>query len=389
MSVTAAPGFVAAGIASGIKPGEASDLALVATEPSAAVAAAAVFTTNKAAAAPVVVSRQHLAATQGRVGAVVLNSGCANAATGAGGIAAARCAAWLAGLGLGLPAESVLVCSTGVIGSELPVAALETGIPALVASRSGGPDAGRRAAVAIMTTDTRPKETVCHGHGYVVGGMGKGAGMLAPDMATMLAVLTTDAEIDPPALDAALRRAVDASFNALSIDGCTSTNDTVVVMASGSGERADPAEFAKVLTQACQDLALQMARDAEGATKLVRVQVSGAPDAGAARRVARAIADSSLVKCSWYGADPNWGRVVSEAGASGVPFDLDSVAVSYGEVTVCAGGRAVPHDADAVRRHLAGTDILVRCDLGLGDAESEILSADLTHGYVDENMGLS
>jgi len=376
-------------MAAGIKPTGAPDLALVASHPASPFAAAAVFTSNRAAAAPVQLSRQHLASSGGRIGAVILNSGCANAATGHHGLEVARLMATVTGAALGLAAEHVAVCSTGVIGSELPAAAVERSIPGLAASLSADQAASEAAAVAIMTTDTRAKQTVAKGEGFVVGGMGKGAAMLAPNMATMLAVLTTDAVATPAELDRALREAVEGSFNAMSIDGCTSTNDTVILLASGLGARPGGGELADVVSAACRDLAYQMVSDAEGGTKVVRVTVSGAADAASARLAARAIANSNLVKCSWYGADPNWGRVVSEAGASGAPFDLDRVSVAYGEITVCEGGSAFPHDAAAVRAYLEGRELEVHCDLGLGDGRAEILSADLTHAYVDENMGLS
>jgi glutamate N-acetyltransferase/amino-acid N-acetyltransferase len=380
---------VAGGTAAGIKLTGAPDLALVASHPPSPFAAAAVFTCNQAAAAPVQVSRHHLASSGGRIGAVILNSGCANAATGPNGLEVARLMATLTGTALGLAPEHVAVCSTGVIGSELPAAAVRASIPELVAILSADPASAEAAAVAIMTTDTRTKQTVARGDGFVVGAMGKGAAMLAPNMATMLAVLTTDAVATPSELDLALRQAVEGSFNAMSIDGCTSTNDTVILLASGLGARPSDGELAVAVSQACVDLAYQMVSDAEGGTKVVRVVVSGATDSASARQAARAIADSNLVKCSWYGADPNWGRVVSEAGACGAPFDLDRVSVAYGDITVCTGGSEAPHDGAAVRRYLEGRELEVHCDLGLGDARAEILSADLTHAYIDENMGLS
>lgn len=390
MSVTAPKGFRAAGIAAGIKATGEPDLALVAVAEGAPPAiAAAVFTTNLAAAAPVQLSRRHLAQSEGLVGAVIANSGCANAATGAAGAAAALSMAELASKELGVPTEQVLVCSTGVIGFDLPLAPLETGIPVVAASLAGGSEASLRAASALMTTDTRPKQVTVEGDGFVVGGIAKGAAMLAPNMATMLAILTTDAAVDRADLRTALTAAVGESFNELTIDGCTSTNDTVIVLASGLAAPATPAQLATALSAACRDLAHQMAADAEGGTKVVRVTVTGATDDESARRGARKIADANLVKCSWYGADPNWGRVVSELGSAGIGFDPDTVSVSYGPHTVCSNGSAASHDAEALAAYLAGKEIELSCELGLGMGRGSVLSADLTHGYIDENMGLS
>jgi glutamate N-acetyltransferase / amino-acid N-acetyltransferase len=233
---------------------------------------------------------------------------------------------------------------------------------------------------------------VVRGPGFTVGGMAKGAAMLAPDMATMLAVLTTDAFADADEVQRALRVAVDGSFNALSVDGCTSTNDTVLVLASGLSpghEATDPAELEKALAAACADLAAQMAGDAEGATKVATIRVTGARSVDEARRAARKVAESQLVKCSLYGADPYWGRIVSELGSSGADFDPDRVTIAYGEVLVCAGGVAVAHDGAAVAAHLAGDRVQIAADLGLGDAEATILTNDLTPGYIAENMRTS
>ena len=392
MSVNAPAGFVAAGVHCGIKDDPAAlDLALVAIDPCRAVTAAAVFTSNQARAAPVQVTRAHLAATGGRAAAVVLNSGNANAATGgAGRDDAERTCALVAG-GLGCRVEEVLVCSTGLIGIPLPMEALAGGIDPLVTSRRPGAAAARAAAQAICTTDTVVKEVVVDGPGFTVGGMAKGAAMLAPNMATMLAVLTTDASVNAGDLQPALRAAVDGSFNALSVDGCTSTNDTVLVLASGFGteEPTDPAELEKVLAAACAELAAQMVGDAEGATKVATIRVTGARSAADARRAARKVAESQLVKCSLYGADPYWGRIVSELGSSGASFDLDRVTVAYGGVAVCAGGTGVDHDGAAVAAHLAGRRVEIGADLGLGDGEATILTNDLTPGYIAENMRTS
>jgi glutamate N-acetyltransferase/amino-acid N-acetyltransferase len=391
VSITEPAGFVASGVHCGIKAGGALDLALVATADGRPVPAAAVFTTNRAAAAPVHLSRAHLAAAQGRAAAVVVNSGNANAATGAGGRAHAARTAALVAAALGCADHDVLVCSTGLIGIPLPIDAVQAGIPPLAAARAPTPEAAALAAAAILTTDTRPRLTVVPGEGYTVGGMAKGAAMLAPHMATMLAVLTTDAEIAPDTLQAALRNAVDASFNDLSVDGCTSTNDTVVVLASGRAGRppGGDAAVAATLAAACADLALQMAADAEGATRVATVIVTGAASAEDARRAARKVAESQLVQCSLHGADPYWGRVVSELGSSGAAFDIDRVRVAYGGVTVCRDGVAAPHDAAAVAAHLAGTTVEITADLGLGDGRAGILTTDLAPGYIAENMRTS
>ena len=388
MSVTAAQGFVAAGVAAGIKPSGNPDLALVATDDGQPVTAAAVFTANKATAAPVQVSRAHLEAAQNQAAAVILNSGNANAATGAPGRDHAERMAALTAKELGCSPEHVLVCSTGLIGIPLPIDVIEAAIPALAAARRA--DAGDQAAAAIMTTDTKRKETVQEGDGWVVGGMAKGAAMLAPNMATMLAVLTTDALVDAAELRSALAHAVDHSFNRLSVDGCTSTNDTVIVLASGkAGPPSDPAQFSTALVRACDHLAAQMAGDAEGATKVVYVTVTGAASDDDAVQGARKVAESQLVKCSWYGQDPYWGRVVSELGSAGIAFDPDKVSVTYGPHTVCRGGVEVDHDKDALAAYMAEPLIDVYADLGLGSGHGVILTNDLTHAYIDENMGTS
>ncbi len=389
MSVTAPAGFVAAGIACGIKESGAPDLALVATADGRAGVSAAVFTTNRAAAAPVIVSRRHLAATGGRAAAVIINSGNANAATGATGVGHAAQACRLVAEGLGCDPTEVLVCSTGLIGIPLPFAAVESGVPGLVAARQGGPSAGLEAATAIMTTDTHAKMVVRTAGGAIIGGMAKGAAMLAPNMATMLAVLTTDAELSGPDLQVHLAAAVRTSFNALSVDGCTSTNDTVIVISSGLAGVPDRSEFAAGLASACADLAAQMAGDAEGATKVATVRVTGAADDADAALAARKVAQSSLVKCSLYGEDPYWGRIVSELGSSGAAFELDRVAVAYGGVVVARLGEACAHDNAAVAEHLAGRHVEIVADLGLGSGTAVILTNDLTPGYIDENMRTS
>jgi len=389
VSVTAATGFVASSSACGIKTSGAADLALVATADGRPGAVAAVFTQNLATAAPVIVSRRHVAATGGRAAAVVLNSGNANAATGDAGVGHAERTCHLVAEALGCRADEILVCSTGLIGIPLPFGALEAGIPALVAGRAAGPAAGDGAARAIMTTDTRAKQTVQRAGVVTVGGMAKGAAMLAPNMATMLAVLTTDADVTPAGLQLALAAGVRDSFNALSVDGCTSTNDTVILLSSGSAGRPDPSVFAGAVAAACADLARQMAGDAEGATKTITVEVRGAADDAEATAGARKVAQSQLVKCSLFGEDPYWGRIVSELGSAGIRFDPDRVSVAYGGVTVARGGIACAHDPAAVATHLAGRDLTIEADLGLGTGSGVILTNDLTPAYIDENMRTS
>jgi glutamate N-acetyltransferase / amino-acid N-acetyltransferase len=389
VSVIGPGGFVAAGMACGVKPSGDLDLALVATEDGLSRAAAAVFTSNLAPAAPVTVSRQHLASTGGRAAAVVLNSGNANAVTGPGGLADAERTCHLVATALGCATAEVLVCSTGLIGIPLPLEPIERGIPGLVAARSSAPPAGEDAARAIMTTDTRSKVTLRTAGGVTIGGMAKGAAMLAPNMATMLAVLTTDAELAPADLQVHLAAAVRDSFNALSVDGCTSTNDTVLLLSSGRAGAPDRSAFAAALSSACADLARQMAGDAEGATKVVIVRVTGAVDDEQAVRAARKVAESQLVKCSWYGEDPYWGRVVSELGSAGVAFELGRVSVAYGGIKVAAAGAPCEHDSAGVTQHLRGRAVDVHADLGLGPGVGVILTNDLSHAYIDENMRTS
>ena len=390
MSVVAAQGFVASGVACGIKDSGDADLALVATDDDSPVAAAGVFTQNLVVAASVTVSRRHLEATGGRAAAVVLSSGNANAGTGERGQAdAERTCALVAGE-IGASADEVLVCATGLIGYPLPMDAVTRGVPLLAAARGNDPAHGVAAAEAIMTTDTVRKETVIRGEGFVVGGMAKGAAMLAPNMATMLAVLTTDAEVDPATLGAVLQAGVAESFNATTIDGCTSTNDTVLLLASGrAGPPADPRALASAVAAACLELATQMVGDAEGHTKVVKVRVTGAATPDDARQAARKVAESQLVKCSWFGADPYWGRVASELGTAGVKLDPAALTIAYGGTVVSRGCIGIDHDAAAVAAHMAGTYLDLHCDLGVGEGEARVLTNDLTYGYIDENRGTS
>lgn len=387
MSVTAPRGFLAEGVAAGVKPDGALDVALVAAE--TPVAAAAVFTTNAAAAAPVTLSRAHLAAAP-TARAVLLNSGCANAGTGPAGRAGALATAESAAKALDCAVTDVLVCSTGAIGPALPVDRIAAAVPVAAGGLAADAAAGTRAATAIMTTDTVPKETVAGGRGFTVGGMAKGAGMVRPDMATMLAVLTTDAAADPADLQEALAAATDVSFHSLNIDGCPSTNDAVVVLASGASGVAPPREeLTAVLAEASRALCAQLAADAEGAGRVVTLRVTGATDDRTARALGRAAADSALVRAAFYGGDPNWGRILGALGASGLPCDVDAFGVRYQGVPVAAGGREAHYDRPALTAAMATGPITIEVVVGGGPGSAEVLTTDLTPDYVRFNAEYS
>jgi len=389
VSITTPKGFVASGLASGIKATGALDLALLATDDGTAVPTAATFTSNLAAAAPVQVSREHLGVNDHRASGVIVSSGNANAATGARGRADARRMCSLAASGLGMAAEQILVCSTGLIGIPLPMDPIESGIPRLVASRSDSAESAADAAQGILTTDSGPKEVLVEHATFAVAGMAKGAGMLAPNMATMLAFLTTDAQIEPGPLTDLLGIAVRDTFNSMSVDGCTSTNDTVVLMASGRAGPADPRVVVDAVSEACAALCSQMMADAEGASRLFQVRVTGALSDGEAHRAARKVADSLLVKCSINGEDAYWGRVASDLGSAGVRFDMDRLAITYGGETVCRDGIAADHDPTALARHMAGPLVDIHCQLGLAAGEGVVMGVDLGYGYIDENRTTS
>ncbi len=386
MSITAAEGFVAAGLHAGIKP-NLRDMALVATEDRRPVPTAAVFTTNKFRAPPVDACIERLRMSSGMASGVVVNSGNANAGTGAKGRADAEAMCDAAAGALGCDSNDMLVCSTGLIGYRLPMRRILGTIPALRKSLSR--NGGRDAAKGILTTDTRPKEAVVSGEGFTVGGMAKGCGMLAPNMATMLAFLTTDADLSPAELQPILARATDATFNCLITDGATSTNDTVMLFASGRRTRPDLEAFEDAVRQCCEELMLQMARDAEGMTKLVVVRVSGAASDAEARKVARSIGNNQLIKCSWYGADAYWGRLLAEAGSCGAEFETPTSAVSYGGIKVAEAGVEFAHDSDAVKSHMRGHEIDIQVELGLGSGSGRAVSVDLGPGYIKENAQTS
>ena len=393
MSITAAKGFEAGGGAIGIKPSGKPDIAIVVTANRLAVPAAGVFTTNLATAAPVLVSKSHLG--DGRAAGVVLSSGNANAATGSPGQADAERMCQLAGDALGIAASDFLVCSTGLIGYSMPMAVIEAGIPVIAANLNGA----TAAADALLTTDTVRKEAVAAvgDSGAVVGGMAKGAAMLAPAMATMLAVLTTDANATHAVLQRALTDAVAKTFNQLCVDACTSTNDTVLILASGAANGPEITEtqgsdyyaLLDAVTNVCGSLARQMANDAEGATKVATIRVKGARTDREASLAARAVASSQLVQCSLNGEDPYWGRILSELGASGAFIDQECVTISYGEHVLCSEGIASEHDVAAVTKLMAAREIFITCDLSLGNGEAEMICTDLSYAYIDENRGTS
>ncbi len=378
-------GFSAAAGRCGLKPSGGNDLALIASDRDAA--AAAVFTTNRVQAAPIQVCREHLALSGGRARAILINAGIANAATGPEGRSEARSAAEeLAGL-LACPADRVLVNSTGVIGVPLPPGRIAGALPGLV-SRCA-PEGLRDAALAIMTTDTRPKlasSSIDHGGRTAqVTGIAKGAGMIHPDLATMIVVLLTDAEVEPRELGAMLRRAVERSFHRITVDGDTSTNDAVYLLASGraGGFPAPLAE--RAVADVARELAIAIARDGEGATKLIRVRAGGAANPADALAVARTVASSLLVRTAVAGGDPNWGRIVAAAGRSGVSFDLDRLEVRAGGVPLYARGRPAGTDREAQAAAFAGPEVLIEVDLGRGEAAEEFFTCDLTERYVQIN----
>jgi glutamate N-acetyltransferase/amino-acid N-acetyltransferase len=382
VTITSPQGFRAAGVAAGLKASGGLDVALVVNE-GPTDAAAGVFTSNRVKAAPVLWSEQVL--RSGALRAVVLNSGGANACTGPAGFQDTHATAERVSTVLGVGAGEVAVCSTGLIGERLPMEKLLSGVDSAAGrlSRDGGGDA----AEAIRTTDTRRKTVVVTGSGWSVGGMAKGAGMLAPGLATMLCILTTDAVADAATLDAALRQAVRVSFDRVDSDGCMSTNDTVLLLASGaSGVAPSPGELTEAVTAACHDLAQQLVADAEGATKEVAIEVLGAASEDDAVTVGRSVARNNLVKAALFGNDPNWGRILAAVGTTDAAFDPDELDVAVNGVWVCRAGGAAE---DRSKVDLTGRGVQIKIDLHAGAATATVWTNDLSHAYVHENSAYS
>jgi len=388
-AVCAPQGFRAAGVAAGIKPSGNPDVTLIVSDYPAS--AAGVFTTNRVVAAPVIVSREHLAGGAAR--AIAINAGNANACTGTQGMQDARRMAQVAAQLLEVPVEQVLVASTGIIGRPMPMDRLEAGL-ALAASELSAEN-GSQAARSIMTTDTRPKEIAVEitidGVRVRIGGICKGSGMIEPNMATMLAFITTDAEVWPEVLQSALTSAVERSFNCVTVDGDTSTNDSLLILANGaSGVRVTPDSpahraFCEGLLHVCTHLAKELARDGEGATKLVEIQVHGARSTSQARTVGKSIANSPLVKTALYGNDPNWGRILCAAGYSGVPIDQDRLALTLCGYPLVREGEPVEFDEAAVSQAMREPEVLILLDLGQGRYSSTVWTCDFSYDYVRIN----
>jgi len=401
LGVTSPQGFRAGAVAVGVKKlSEKPDVAVLVCDVEAA--AAAVFTQNKVCAAPVTVSREHLAKASGRIRGVVANSGNANACTGKQGMADAREMAGVAAASLSCPARQFLVASTGVIGRLLPMEKVRAGVKTACVVRVCGPDADSAFARAIMTTDTRPKQAGARariaGRTVTVAGSTKGVGMIAPNMATMLAFLTTDAAVAPTVLAKMLRRAADATFNCLTVDGHTSTNDTLIIMASGlamqsagraakpvAEKSADGKRLEGAILAVCDSLARQIAADAEGGTKVIEVRVTGAKSDAEARRAAGAIANSPLVKTAFFGQDPNWGRIVSAAGYAGISSGPETMRLTLGGLKVFDKGRPVAADEARLAAVMKAHDIDVHLDLGAGRGQARYLTCDFSYDYVKIN----
>lgn len=389
--ITAPKGYRAAGVKAGIKKSGREDVAVIHSTTPAAVAA--MFTTNTMVAAPVIVSRQ--AVENGKASAVVVNSGCANACTGEQGIADAQAMAHITGELLGVKDDEVLVASTGIIGVNLPMEKVTAGIKQAVSELSE--DGHEKASQAIMTTDTFSKacayEFMLGGVPVRIAGIAKGSGMIHPNMATMLAFVTTDAAIAAPALKQALTDAVNISFNMVTVDGDTSTNDMISVMANGlagnklidSVDNGDYAEFAVALKAVCLHLAKLVARDGEGATKFLEVNVRGAKDFADAKKAAMAVAKSPLVKTAFFGQDPNWGRILCAVGYSEAVTDQEKTTLAIGGITIVKAGMGIAYDEKALRAVMADHDITVTIDLGIGEAEATVWTCDFSYEYVKIN----
>lgn len=382
MSVSFPEGFRAAGVASGLKASGNKDLALVVND-GPKHAAAAVFTSNRCKANPILWSQEVI--KSGLARAIILNSGGANCYTGPQGFQTTHATAEKVGELLGTGAAEILVCSTGLIGEQLDRDKLLSGAQEAFSTLAA--DGGARAAEAIMTTDTVPKLATRQGSGYRLGGMAKGAGMLAPALATMLVVITTDADLEPQELDTALREATRLSFDRLDSDGAMSTNDQVTLMASGaSGVKPEPAEFQELLTALCQELALKLLDDAEGASHNIHIKVRGAASESDALEVGRAIARNNLFKTAIFGNDPNWGRILAAIGTTSAAFDPYDIDVSMNSVLISAKGMPA---ADRSKVDLSGREVVIEIDLHSGDQTATVVTNDLTHAYVEENSAYS
>lgn len=383
--VCAPQGFAASGVIAGIKVSGNPDMALIVNQ-GPEKTAAAVFTTNRVQAAPVTVSKKHIA--DGKLSAVVLNSGNANACNGQPGIADALEVCQKVADGLGVDVTEIGACSTGLIGDRLPMDIVLAGVPKLIEKLGGDTAAGTAAAGAILTTDLVAKQAVAHGDGFTVGAMGKGVGMISPSMATMLGVITTDASVSAEMAHEAIAKASEITFNRLDIDGSTSTNDTVIILANGaSGVKPSQEELDQAVLSVCDSIARQMQSDAEGVTKRVSVTVRGTGGAEDALVAARIIGRDNLFKCAMFGSDPNWGRVLAAVGTAPVDMDPEHITVSFNGHVVCRDTGGTP---DAREVDLSGKDIAVEVDLGTGNPEeATIRTTDLSHDYVHINSAYS
>uniref|UniRef100_UPI0040477F5B bifunctional glutamate N-acetyltransferase/amino-acid acetyltransferase ArgJ n=1 Tax=Aquiluna sp. TaxID=2053504 RepID=UPI0040477F5B len=382
MSVSFTDGFRAAGVASGLKASGNKDVALVVND-GPKHAAAAVFTSNRCKANPILWSQEVI--KSGLARAIILNSGGANCYTGPEGFQTTHATAEKVGELLGTGAAEILVCSTGLIGEQLDRDKLLSGAQEAFSTLDA--DGGASAAEAIMTTDTVPKLATRQGSGYRLGGMAKGAGMLAPALATMLVVITTDADLEPQELDTALREATRLSFDRLDSDGAMSTNDQVTLMASGaSGVKPEPAEFQELLTELCQELALKLLDDAEGASHNIHIKVRGAASESDALEVGRAIARNNLFKTAIFGNDPNWGRILAAIGTTSAAFDPYDIDVSMNSVLISSKGMPA---ADRSEVDLSGREVVIEIDLHSGEQTATVVTNDLTHAYVEENSAYS
>ena len=382
MSVTAAKGFLASGVKAGLKKSGAKDFALV-QNVGPSFAAAAVFTTNRCQANPVIWSKE--AIKDGLLTATVLNSGGANCYTGPEGFQTTHATAEKVAELLGCSAGDVLVCSTGLIGEQLDRTKVLAGVVA--ASQELSNEGGQAAAEAIMTTDSVPKTAVAHGEGWTVGGIAKGAGMLAPGLATMLVVITTDADLPSSVLDQALRQATRVTFDRLDSDGCMSTNDTVTLMASGaSGVSPNSEEFTSVLIQVCRDLAMQLLSDAEGSTHDIAIEVVNAANEDDAVKVGRSLARNNLFKAAVFGNDPNWGRILAAVGTTDAAFDPYDIDVAINGISVSRKGQP---DQPRTLVDMTPRRVDIRISLNAGDEQATVFTSDLTHAYVTENSEYS